>query len=61
MSVMGLEYADDTVLLARTAEIAEKLLRVTEREAAKYGLSLNKGKPCRLAYNAQEHVRFVDG
>ena len=44
MAVMDLEYADDTVLLARSAEVANKLLRATEREAAQYGLKLNRGK-----------------
>ena len=30
MSVMDLEYAYDTVLMARSSEVAEKLLRSTE-------------------------------
>ena len=61
MSVMDLEYADDTALLARTAEIAGKILGATEREAAKYGLKLNRSKTCRLAYNSEEVVQFGDG
>ena len=61
MSVMDLEYADDTALLARTAEIAGNILGATEREAAKYGLKLNRSKTCRLAYNSEEAVKFEDG
>ena len=46
MPVMDLECADDTALIATTAEIAEKLLRYTLREAAKYGLEVNREKTC---------------
>ena len=59
--LMGLEYADDTVLIARTAEIAGKLLQYTEEEAAKRGLKLNRDKTARLAYNTEEPVKFSDG
>ena len=59
--LMDLEYADDTALIARTAEIAGKLLQYTEDEAAKYGLKLNRSKTVRLAYNSDEPVRFADG
>ena len=61
MSVMDLEYAGDTALLARYAEVAIKLLAATEREAAKYGLLLNRSKTCRLAYNTEENIQFADG
>ena len=61
MTVMDLEYADDTALIARTTEIATRLLRATEAEAAKYGLKLNRTKTCRLAYNTDEPVKFADG
>ena len=61
MTVMDLEYADDTVLLARTAELAELLLVRTEGEARRYGLRLNMLKTCRLAYNSEQVVRFEDG
>ena len=59
--VMDLEYADDTVLIAVTTEIAQKLLQYTEEEASKYGLHLNRGKTVRLAYNTDEIVKFADG
>ena len=61
MAVMDLEYADDTALIAQTAEIATKLLRYTEAEAARYGLKLNRSKTARLAYNTVEPVMFADG
>ena len=60
MTVLDLEYADDTVLLARTAELAEQLLVHTE-EANQYGLLLNRSDTCRFAYNSEEPVRFTDG
>ena len=47
---LDMEYADDTVLMARTAEIATQLLRRTEAAARPYGLSLNKDKTKRLAF-----------
>ena len=61
MPVMDLEYADDTALIAKTAEIATKLLQYTEEEAARYGLHVNRTKTFRLAYNSKEEVRFADG
>ena len=61
MSVMDLEYADDTVLLAGSAEVARLLIAATEKEAAKYGLKLNRDKTCRLAYNTAEEICFEDG
>jgi len=61
MGVLDLEYADDTALIARTAEIATALLRSTETEAGRYGLRLNKEKTCRLAFNSEEVVRFATG
>ena len=60
-SVVDLEYADDTVLISRTAEIAGKLLQYTEEEAAKYGLLINRKKTLRLAYNSEEPVFYSDG
>ena len=59
--VMDLEYADDTVLIARSKEVAERLLAELEGEAAKYGLKLNKGKTARLSYNSGEEIRHADG
>ena len=59
--VMDLEYADDTVLIARSKEVAEKLLGELEGEANKYGLKLNKAKTARLSYNSDEVVRHADG
>ena len=58
---LDMEYADDTVLLARTAEIATALLHPTEATARPYGLSLNREKTTRLAFNSDEKVTFGDG
>ena len=55
MSVMDLEYADDTVLMARSAEVASLLLQETERQAGRYGLLLNRSKTGRIAYNTAEN------
>jgi len=60
MPVSDLEYADDTVLIARTAAMAEELLREVEAEAAKYGLKLNRAKTCRLAMGSEQRVRYAD-
>ena len=56
-AVMGLEYADDTVLIARTAEIAGELLRITEEEATTYGLLLNRGR--RSAWHTTRRNRLT--
>ena len=61
MPILDLEYADDTALIAKTAEIAEKLLRYTQEEAAKYGLQINRDKTFRLAYNSEEEITYTDG
>ena len=58
---VDIEYADDTVLLARTAQIASELLGEVEEQAAKYGLALNRGKTVLLTVNSEELVRFRDG
>ena len=49
------------MLLARSAELAEKLPRFTEEEAAKYGLMLSRTNTVRLAYNSDAAVTFQDG
>jgi len=61
MPTLNLESADDTVLIARTAEIASGLLHEVEVEAAKYGLHLNEPKTCRIARDSKETVHFADG
>jgi len=61
MPTLDLEYADDTVLIARTAEIANEILHAVEAEAAKYGLYLNKAKTCRIACDSEELVHFTSG
>jgi len=56
-----LEYADDTVLIAKAAAIATTVLGELEEEASKYGLALNRDKTSRLALHSEEVVRFRDG
>jgi len=41
---MDLEYADDTVFMARAADTASAILACTEKEAAKCGMKLPRGK-----------------
>jgi len=55
------ELADDTVLIARTAEVATLLLKETESEAAEYGLHLNRDKVKRLAHGSDQEVTHGDG
>eukprot|EP00969_Alexandrium_andersonii_P128136 5661819-Alexandrium_andersonii.AAC.1 len=56
-----LEFADDTTLVAKTAEAATLVLRSLEREAAKVGLRLNKSKCVELAINSDQPVFFLSG
>ena len=42
MSVMDMEYAGDTVLMARPKRVAEQLLRATEEIAGYYGLKCTR-------------------
>jgi len=54
--VLDIEYADDTVLIARMAEVATKLLEQVQVEAGKCGLRVNKAKTCRIACDSQDVV-----
>ena len=45
------EFADDTVLIARTQEHMQTLLSLVQTEAAKYNLQLNLSKTKRILYN----------
>eukprot|EP00969_Alexandrium_andersonii_P099286 4379350-Alexandrium_andersonii.AAC.1 len=56
-----LEFADDTTLVAKTAESAMLILRVLETEAAKVGLKLNKSKRVEMAINSDLPVLFLSG
>ena len=42
--LIDLEYADDTLLFARTAETLNNLLHLVEKHSAYYGMELNKEK-----------------
>eukprot|EP00969_Alexandrium_andersonii_P276864 12237970-Alexandrium_andersonii.AAC.1 len=56
-----LEFADDTTLVAKTAEAATLVLRSLEREGARVGLRLNKSKCVELAINSDQPVFFLSG
>eukprot|EP00969_Alexandrium_andersonii_P200677 8865211-Alexandrium_andersonii.AAC.1 len=56
-----LEFADDTTLVAKTAESATLTLRALETEAAKVGLKLNKSKCVEMAINSDLPVHFLFG
>ena len=60
-STFDLEFADDTVLVARTAEVMNRLLECVERIAGRYGLVFNKDKTHRLSINSEEAVMFANG
>ena len=44
LSFRQLLYADDTLLIARSPYLAQKVLQLVETESAYYGFILNKGK-----------------
>ena len=58
-----IEYADDTLLIARTAQRLQEILTAVETQSAKYGMSLNTSKTSALAMNALQdpRVTFLDG
>eukprot|EP00969_Alexandrium_andersonii_P030570 1333409-Alexandrium_andersonii.AAC.1 len=58
---MDVEFADDTVLISRTAESATVLLAEVQAEARRYGLELNAGKTQEVAMNSDQKVYFEDG
>jgi len=58
MLVSDLDYADDTVLMAGTAALANALLQEVQREAEPYGLRLNEGKTERIAMDSDAPVFF---
>eukprot|EP00969_Alexandrium_andersonii_P199628 8817611-Alexandrium_andersonii.AAC.1 len=55
-SFADIEYADDTVLVAKTSRVAEILLHSLERHAGARGLELNKDKTIELPLNTTETV-----
>ena len=54
-------YADDTICVSTDTRALNKLLADIEREGAKYGMRLNKGK-CEVMHNSNvANVHFADG
>ena len=56
-----LQFADDTVLLANSASLANRLLHGVQRNGHSFGLSLNTAKCEHLALNSQKHIYFHTG
>ena len=56
-----IEYADDTVLIARTGEHMQDLLRFVQNETSKHNLHLNMDKTKLILYNSDNSIAFRDG
>ena len=54
-------YADDTTMMARTAESVEIVLHKIEHESNKYSLRLNQNKCIHIQMNAIERIHFREG
>lgn len=59
--VWDLQFADDTVLLANSAELANRLLHGVQRHGYLLGLELNPDKCEHLAFNSEKRVHFRTG
>eukprot|EP00969_Alexandrium_andersonii_P100218 4420841-Alexandrium_andersonii.AAC.1 len=60
-SFADVEYADDTVIVVKTAEIASTLLQSLQTAAGERGLALNLDKTCEISINSDQRVVFLDG
>ena len=56
-----LEYADDTIIFGKTATAVERFLGLSEDEAGKYGLKLNKKKCQYIGMDTDHPIKFQDG
>ena len=54
-------YADDTIIMAQTAEAVEIILHRIEVESHKYALKLNQGKCIHIRMNAIHRIHFRQG
>ena len=54
-------YADDTIIMAKTAEAVEIILHRIEIESHKYALKLNQGKCVHIQMKAIHRIRFRQG
>ena len=54
-------YADDTIIMARTAESVEIVLHKIELESSKYSLELNQNICIHIQMDAIERIHFMEG
>ena len=54
-------YADDTIIMARTAESVEIVLHRIELESSRYSLKLNQNKFIHIQMNAIERIHLQEG
>ena len=54
-------YADDTLIMTKTAAAAEIIFHQIEHESAKYNLKLNYTKCVHLRMNSMEAIDYVNG
>ena len=54
-------YADDTIIMAKTAEAVEIVLHRIEQESNKYSPKLNQNKCVHIQMNAIERIHFQEG
>ena len=57
--LFDIEYADDTVLLGRSADVVESFLEILISEAEQVGLLLNFDKCEHIAVHSENPVRFL--
>eukprot|EP00969_Alexandrium_andersonii_P160140 7075456-Alexandrium_andersonii.AAC.1 len=60
-SYPDIEYADDTVIIAKVAEAATIALQALQERASRRGLFLNMEKTKEIAMNSDLKVRFLGG
>ena len=61
IAFLDVEFADDTVLIARTQENMQTFLLLVQAEAAKYNLHFNLDKTKLILYNSEASIYFQDG
>eukprot|EP00969_Alexandrium_andersonii_P133907 5922399-Alexandrium_andersonii.AAC.1 len=59
-SFLDVEYADETVIVAKSRKTAQTFLRVLQQTARTFGLELNKTKTVHLQLNSELDVQFDD-
>eukprot|EP00969_Alexandrium_andersonii_P287297 12701203-Alexandrium_andersonii.AAC.1 len=61
LQALDVEFADDTVLIARDSTAAQMLLNLLEAEASGYGLRINKDKTAHMSLNSAARISFASG